>query len=184
MGATLVFTQGRYNVLPVSEAIKGNLVPQIGPAELARGYEVRVVPLKYISALEMEKILQPYVRDGAIVQVDLHRSMIFLGGTSEELSNYLRTVEIFDVDWLKGMSVGIYPLRTVDVESIIGELERIFSGDGDTPLAGMFRFVPLERLGSVMVITFQEEYLYKAEEWIKILDGGQPGLANNCTFIV
>lgn len=174
-GATLVFTQGRYNVLPVSDAIKGNLVPQIGPAELARGYEVRVVPLKYISALEMEKILQPYVRDGAIVQVDLHRSMIFLGGTSEELSNYLRTVEIFDVDWLKGMSVGIYPLRTVDVESIIGELERIFSGDGDTPLAGMFRFVPLERLGSVMVITFQEEYLYKAEEWIKILDRGAAG---------
>ena len=100
------------------------------------------------------------------------RSMIFLAGTSEELSNYLRTVEIFDVDWLKGMSVGIYPLRTVDVESIITELELIFSGEGDTPLAGMFRFVPLERLGSVMVITFQEEYLFKAEEWIQILDRG------------
>ena len=161
--------------MPVSEAIKGHLTPQIGPADLARGYEVRAVPLEFISAIEMEKILQPYVRDGAIVQVDLHRSMIFLGGTSEELSNYLRTVEIFDVDWLEGMSVGIYPLRTVDVESIIVELQSIFSGEGDTPLAGMFRFVPLERLGSVMVITFKEEYLYKAEEWIRILDRGAAG---------
>jgi len=174
-GATLVFSEGRYHVLPVSDAIKGHLTPEIGPAELARGYEVRAVPLEYISALEMEKILQPYVRDGAIVQVDLHRSMIFLAGTSEELSNYLRTVEIFDVDWLEGMSVGIYPLRTVDVESIITELQSIFSGEGDTPLAGMFRFVPLERLGSVMVITFQEEYLFKAEEWIQILDRGAAG---------
>ena len=174
-GATLVFSEGRYHVLPVSEAIKGHLTPQIGPADLARGYEVRAVPLEFISAIEMEKILQPYVRDGAIVQVDLHRSMIFLGGTSEELSNYLRTVEIFDVDWLEGMSVGIYPLRTVDVESIIVELQSIFSGEGDTPLAGMFRFVPLERLGSVMVITFKQEYLYKAEEWIRILDRGAAG---------
>jgi general secretion pathway protein D len=174
-GATLVFSEGRYHVLPVSDAIKGHLTPEIGPAELARGYEVRAVPLEYISAIEMEKILQPYVRDGAIVQVDLHRSMIFLAGTSEELGNYLRTVEIFDVDWLEGMSVGIYPLRTVDVESIITELESIFSGEGDTPLAGMFRFVPLERLGSVMVITFQEEYLFKAEEWIQILDRGAAG---------
>jgi general secretion pathway protein D len=174
-GATLVYTEGRYHVLPVSEAIKGNLIPQIGPAELARGYEVRAVPLKYIAATEMEKILQPYVREGAIVQVDLHRSMIFLAGTSEELSNYLRTVEIFDVDWLKGMSVGIFPLRTVDVDSIISELEGIFNADGSTPLAGMFRFVPLERLGSIMVITFQQEYLYKAEEWIKILDRGAAG---------
>jgi len=174
-GATLVFTQGRYHVLPVAEAIKGNLVPQIGPAAAARGYEVRAVPLEYISVKEMEKILKPYVRDGAIVQVDQFRSMIFLAGTSEELQNYLRTVEIFDVDWLEGMSVGIYPLRTVDVNSIITELENIFGSGGESPMAGMFRFIPLERLGSLMVITFQEEYLFKAEEWIEILDRGAAG---------
>jgi general secretion pathway protein D len=174
-GATLVYSEGRYNVLPVSDAIPGHLVPEIGSAELARGYEVRAVPLRYIAPTEMEKILQPYVRDGAIVQVDNFRSMIFLAGTPEELRNYLRTVEIFDVDWLEGMSVGIYPLRTVEVESIISDLESVFSAGGESPLAGMFRFVPLERLGSVMVITFQKEYLYKAEEWIEILDRGAAG---------
>jgi general secretion pathway protein D len=174
-GATLVFTEGRYHVLPLSEAIPGHLYPEIGSAERARGYEVRAVPLKYIAATEMEKILQPYVRSGAIVQVDPFRSMIFLAGTPEELRNYLKTVEIFDVDWLAGMSVGIFPLQTVDVASIVTELDAIFSAGGQSPLAGMFRFLPLERLGSVMVITFQEEYLYKAEEWINILDRGAAG---------
>jgi len=174
-GATLVYSEGRYHVLPVSEAIAGNLYPEIGSAQRARGYEVRAVPLKYISAPEMEKILQPYVRDGGIVQVDQFRSMIFLAGTPEELRNYMKTVEIFDVDWLAGMSVGIYPLHTVDVESIVTELDNIFGAGGESPIAGMFRFVPLERLGSVMVITSQQEYLYKAEEWIKILDRGAAG---------
>jgi len=174
-GATMVFNEGRYHILPVSDAIKGHLVPLIGPAESARGYEVRAIPLQYISAIEMEKILKPYVRNRAIVQVDQNRSMIFLAGTREELLNYMKTVEIFDVDWLAGMSVGIYPLRTVETDSIISELEGIFSGKGDTPLAGMFRFVPLERLGSIMVITYQEEYLRKAEEWINILDRGAAG---------
>jgi len=174
-GATMVHSEGRYHILPVADAIPGHLVPRIGSAEKARGFEVRAVPLQYISATEMEKILQPYVREGAIVQVDNFRSMIFLAGTREELLNYLRTVEIFDVDWLKGMSVGIYPLRTVDVSSIITELDAIFGAGGESPLAGMFRFVPLERLGSVMVITFQQEYLYKAEEWIEILDRGAAG---------
>jgi general secretion pathway protein D len=174
-GATMVFSEGRYHVLPVSDAIRGHLVPQMGGVDQSRGYEVRAVPLKYIAPTEMEKILQPYVRDGAIVQVDAFRSMIFLAGTPEELRNYLQTVEIFDVDWLEGMSVGIYPLQTVDVESIITELEGIFGSNAESPLAGMFRFVPLERLGSVMVITFQEEYLYKAEEWIEILDRGAAG---------
>jgi len=174
-GATMVFSEGRYHILPVSEAIRGHLVPVIGHAERARGYEVRAVPLKFVAAAEMSKILEPYVREGAIVHADAFRHMIFLAGTPEELRNYLQTVEIFDVDWLAGLSVGIYPLQTVDVNSIITELEGIFGTNAESPLAGMFRFVPLERLGSVMVITLQEDYLYKAQEWIEILDRGAAG---------
>ena len=174
-GATLVYNDGRYNVLPVSNAVKGNLSPQLGSVPAGKGYEVVGVPLKYISATEMAKILEPYVREGAMVNADQFRSMIFLAGTPEDLRNYLRTVEIFDVDWLQGMSVGIYPLRTVDVAAIITELQGIFGAESETPLAGMFRFIPLERLSSVMVITYQLEYLQKAEEWIKVLDRGAAG---------
>jgi general secretion pathway protein D len=174
-GATMVYSDGRYNILPVADAIKGNLSPQLSSAQVAKGYEVQAVPLKYISALEMAKILEPYARPEAIVRADQFRNMMFLAGTPEELRNYRKTIEIFDVDWLEGMSVGIYPLRTVDVNAIITELQGIFAAEGETPLAGMFRFVPLERLGSVMVITSQKEYLYKAEEWIEILDRGAAG---------
>ena len=174
-GATMVYTEGRYHILPVADAIKGHLFPEISAAERARGYQVRAVPLKFISAAQMAIILEPYVRDGGIVKADDFRQIIFLAGTPEELRNYLKTVEIFDVDWLEGLSVGIFPLQTVDVDAIITELETIFGSNAESPLAGMFRFLPLERLGSVMVITFEKEYLYKAEEWIKILDRGAAG---------
>jgi len=174
-GATMVYTEGRYHILPVADAIKGHLFPEISAAERARGYQVRAVPLKFIAASQMAIILEPYVRDGGIVKADEFRHMIFLAGTPEELRNYLKTVEIFDVDWLEGLSVGIFPLQTVDVDAIITELETIFGSNAESPLAGMFRFLPLERLGSVMVITLEKEYLYKAEEWIKILDRGAAG---------
>jgi general secretion pathway protein D len=174
-GAAMVLTEGRYHILPVSDAVRGNLVPVLSKENLAMGYEVHVMPLKFIGALEMAKILEPYVRDGAMVRVDPLRSMIFLAGTQEELRNYQQTVDIFDVDWLAGMSVGIYPLQTVDVESITSELTTIFGMEAESPLAGMFRFVPLERLASVMVITPQEEYLEKARTWIETLDRGAAG---------
>jgi general secretion pathway protein D len=174
-GATLVYSEGRYHVLPVSDAIRGHLVPRLEDASEVHGYEVRAVPLTYISATEMAKILEPYVRENAIVNVDIFRSMIFLAGTAEELGNYLQTIEIFDVDWLAGMSVGIFPLRTVDVASITAELMGIFGAEAESPLAGLFRFVPLERLGSVLVITPREEYLETAREWIERLDRGAAG---------
>lgn len=174
-GAAMVYTEGRYHILPVADAIRGNLVPVLSRKQQVMGYEVRVMPLEFIGALEMAKILEPYVRDGAMVRVDPGRSMLFLAGTQEELRNYQQTVDIFDVDWLAGMSVGIYPLRTVDVESITTELTTIFGTDTESPLAGMFRFVPLERLGSIMVITPQEAYLEKARKWIETLDRGAAG---------
>ena len=174
-GAAMVYTEGRYHILPVSEAVRGNLVPVLSDKALAMGYEVRVVPLAFIGANEMATILEPYVREGAIIRVDQIRNMLFLAGTQEELRNYQQTVDIFDVDWLVGMSVGIYPLHTVDVESISSELTTIFGMDAESPLAGMFRFVPMERLASIMVITPQEKYLEKAQEWIEILDRGAAG---------
>ncbi len=174
-GATLVYSEGRYHVLPVSDAIKGHLVPRLEDDTGVYGYEVRAVPLQFISATEMAKILEPYVRENAIVSVDVFRSMIFLAGTAEELSNYLQTIEIFDVDWLAGMSVGVFPLTTVDVESISVELMAIFGAEAESPLAGLFRFVPLERLGSILVITPREEYLDTARQWIERLDRGAAG---------
>lgn len=170
--ATLVFRDGRYTVLPTAQAIPGNLMPRIGPTEEAKGYELRVVPLSYISATEMEKLLQPYARQGGIVKADNSRAMIIIGGTRRDLDLYLQTIEIFDVDWLKGMSVGVYPLERVEASTVVPELEKIFGEGGPTPLAGLFRFMPIERINAVMVITPQPDYLERAQEWVYKLDRG------------
>ena len=170
--ATLVYGEGRYTVLPLDQAAPGNLVPRVGSAESAKGYEVRAVPLDYISPSQMEVLLEPYARDGAILNADDSRSLLVIGGTRQELRNYLQTIEIFDVDWLEGMSVGLYPVNRVEVATLVPELEAIFGADAESPLAGMFRFVPMERLNSVMVITPQPAYLDQAEEWITKLDRG------------
>lgn len=170
--ATLVYRDGSYTVLPTAQAIPGNLVPRIGPAEEAKGYELRVVPLKFISATEMEKLLQPYARQGTVVKADNSRAMIIIAGTRRDLDLYLQTIEIFDVDWLAGMSVGVYPLERVEATEVVPELEKIFGEGGATPLAGMFRFLPIERVNAVMVITPQPDYLDRAQEWVYKLDRG------------
>ena len=110
------------------------------------------MPLKFISAIEMEKLLKPYARTNAVVQVDNSRNLIVLAGSRAELQNYLRTVEIFDVDWLAGMSVGVYPLQSAEASKVVGELEKVFGESAKTPVAGMFRFMPLEGQNAVMVI--------------------------------
>ena len=170
--ATLVWQDGRYTILPVAQALPGNLTPRTGSAAAARGYEVRAVPLQYIGALEMEKLLKPYAKPEAVISVDPARNMIVLAGTAAELANYQHTVDVFDVDWLAGMSIGTYTLQQAEAAKVITELEKIFGEGSNTPVAGMFRFIPLEGVNSIIVITPQPKYLRQAEEWIERIDAG------------
>ena len=172
--ARLVWADGRYNVVPSDQALMG-VSPRAGSASNTRGFEVRAVPLRYISAAEMEKLLKPYARPTAIVQVDPTRNMIVLAGSRAELQNYLRTIEIFDVDWLSGMSVGVFPLQSAEASKVVTELEKVFGEGSKTPVAGMFRFMPLEGTNSVMVITPQASYLRQVEEFIERMDAGGEG---------
>ena len=168
----LVRKEGRYEVLPVKDAIPGNLTPRIAAPNIAKGYEVRVFPLKYISATEMQKLLKPFAKADAVVSADASRNMMIMAGTASELANYERTIDVFDVDWLKGMSVGVYSLRNTDVTKVQPELDKIFGDAGQSPLAGMFRFIPMDSTNSIVVITSQPEYLKQAEQWLYRLDLG------------
>ena len=168
--ARMVYNGGRYNIVPADQGLAGTLAPSTAPASAARGYEVRVVPLQYISASEMKKVLEPYARANAIVGVDGTRNLITLAGTRSELENYQRTIDVFDVDWLSGMSVGVFPIQSGRASQIAGDLEKVFGEQGNTPSAGMFRFMPLEAANAVLVITPQARYLEQVQQWLDRID--------------
>ena len=171
-GVSLVRQDGRFMVLPTKDAIVGRLTPNTAPVSLAKGYELRIFPLQYVSPSEMAKLLKPYAKPEAFINIDPNRSLLVMAGTSAELQNYQQTIETFDVDWLKGMSVGVFTLQHVDVGKLLPDLLKIFGTEGESPLAGMFRFMPIEQTNSLVVITPQPAYLKSAEEWLYRLDRG------------
>ncbi|MEG3050207.1 MAG: type II secretion system secretin GspD, partial [Thermomonas sp.] len=170
--ARMVYSDGRYNIVTADQALTSGVVPRTGSAALARGFESRVVSLRYVSASEMEKILKPYARPNAIVSVDGARNMLTIAGTRAELENYLRTIQVFDVDWMASMSVGVYPLQSGRASDVVQDLERVFGEQGKSPTAGMFRFMPLDSSNAVMVITSQPKYLDDIQQWIDRIEGG------------
>src|SRR5690606_3545311 len=89
--------------------------------------------------------------------------------------NYLRTIEIFDVDWLSGMSVGVFPLQSGKATRVVADLEKVFGEQSKSPVAGMFRFMPLEGANAVLVITPQPDYLEDIQDWLERIDSAGAG---------
>jgi general secretion pathway protein D len=175
--AALVLADGVYRVLPVGSAMQGSLVPQLGDSSrpLPQGYSLRIVPLRYIGVTEMTEILKPLAPEGSIVRADPVRNLLILAGTSPELGSLLDTIEVFDVDWIKGLSVGVFRLEYGKVGEVAKQLDTLMGGKEGNPLAGLFRVVPLEATNSLLVITSQDRYLDRIGSWIERLDqaGGQ-----------
>jgi general secretion pathway protein D len=140
------------------------------------GYGIQIVPLRYVGAVDMQKMLEPFAPAGGILRVDEGRNLLLLAGTGPELAAMLDVVQTFDVDWLAGMSFALFNLSYVDAKTLTGELSGIFA-DPRSPLNGIVRLIPIPRLNAILVITPQKKYLTDVETWIKRLDlgGDSPG---------
>ena len=170
-GAAIVVQKGTYRILPSSEAVAA--APLKGAGSKYRrmpGVTTHVVPLQYVAAAEMERILKAIAPNANLLRTDATRNLLVVAGTRAELDAVMDAVSVFDVDWMRGMSFGIYPLESGDPEAVAQELDTIFANDRDSPTKGIVRFVPNRRLKSVLVISSRPEYLRRAQVWLRRLD--------------
>ncbi|MFK0693151.1 type II secretion system secretin GspD [Mesorhizobium sp. IMUNJ 23033] len=161
---------GTYQVVPLSEIMASTPpvgVPSVSPS--GPGVKVQVLQLQYIAADEMKTILEPITRQGSVLRVDPTRNLITVAGNSSDLDAIREAVSVFDVDWMRGMSVALHPLKTSKPEAVATELDAIF-GTKEGPGAKLIQFIPNDRLNSVLVITSRPTYLARAASWISKLD--------------
>jgi general secretion pathway protein D len=168
--AALIRDGTMYRIEPLNSALKGGVLLGLARKGASSGFQVQIMPLQYVSVEEMQDILKPTVSATAIVRADKARNILMVAGTAKELEGIKQTVATFDVDYMQGMSFGIFPLKNSDVETINKELEEVFNSADGNPMAGMFKLVPLERLNAILVITPQPRYLDKIKLWITRLD--------------
>jgi type II secretory pathway component GspD/PulD (secretin) len=95
---------------------------------------------------------------------------LLVQGTADQLRVAEDTVRIFDVDQLSGMSVAVVPLKNGVPAALVGELQNIFGATHKEADSNVIRFLAIDRLNAVMVLTRQPRYLDEARAWIERLD--------------
>lgn len=175
-GAALLVTAAGYQVVPLANAARSPVSPAVG-ASLAAGvgYRLQVVPLRFVSAADLQQVIDPFIPEGVTLKADESRNLLILSGTSRSLAQLIQTIEIFDVDWLKGMSFGLFALENADAKSVAKELDGILGLQTEGLLKGMIRLVPIDRLNALLVISRRPEHLEQAALFIRRLDQGAGG---------
>lgn len=125
--------------------------------------------LRYVSAAEMSRLLQPFARQGVAVQPERTRELLILTGPPDQIATLVRTIELLDVDWLQGMSFGIVALEYANPDTLIGELRTLFGG-AEGPIGSMVEFVAMPGRRAILILAKRPDRLDQARTWIAQLD--------------
>jgi general secretion pathway protein D len=147
---------------------KAQRQPQLLPSTSA-GYGNEAIPLHYVNATDLKKLLDPLLPEHAIAAADASRNMLLITGTAGERKSIRELVRQFDVDWMHGMSFALLVPQRTDMHVLLPELDAMVNSK-DSPTAGLVRLIPIERLNGILAISSQPKYLSQLKKWMGILD--------------
>lgn len=168
-GVVLVRDNAGYRLTPLADAVGAGRV-DAAAANPEPGYGISVVPLQYVSAQTILKLLDSFATKPGSVRADTTRNLLLIQGTGDERRAAVETVMSFDVDFMRGQSVGIFPINNGAPATIISELEKVMD-PGESGLGqGVVKFQAINRLNAILVVSRKPALLKTAATWIRRLD--------------
>ena len=99
-----------YRILPATDGAVGSVDRSGGDGGVEPGYGLTVIPVQYVSGATLVKLMEGFASKPGMIRTDPSGKILLVLGTGPERQTAVDTVRSFDVDWLRGQSVGIYPV--------------------------------------------------------------------------
>src|ERR1700716_352551 len=168
-GVVLIRDTAGYRLTPLGDAVGAGRV-DASASSAEPGYGISVVPLQYVSAQTLLKLMDSFATKAGMVRADPTRNLLLIQGSGAERRTAVDTALSFDLDWMRGQSIGIFPIVNSGPEPVIAELEKIVDS-GDNGLSqNLIKFQAVSRLNAILVVSKKPGLLHTAATWIKRLD--------------
>jgi general secretion pathway protein D len=179
-GATMIKTNGLYNIVPAEKAATRGL-PVFSRGVVPPGMRAQVVFLEQTPAKEVVAVLKPLMSPAGNIGQAAHNSIVLVDNP-ENLDKLLRLIHLMDTQALAQTVVRIVKVHNADPTEIIKEMETIFFAYGNLAQKGKdsfgVSFMPVNRLNSVMILANSRPLAERALYWVKQLDLKTDLLAN------
>jgi general secretion pathway protein D len=177
----LVRRGGTYAIIPLAKA-RAEVKPVVADTagDSLPGFGAETVTLRFIAAAELKKLIDRVAPDTVTI-TDPNRNVVTLTGAQGQRRSVRELIGQLDVDWLKGMSFGLYVPKNADARIIGPEIDKLLNGPG-APSAGLVRLIVMDRINGVLAVSAQQQYLQDVQRWIEVLD--REGVSNERRLFV
>ena len=174
-GASLIVTDGIYRITPLAANGAGNAL--VGSGDASAG--TVVVPLRFASARDLAKVLEPFVGAGAQIAADPARNVLLVSGEPTARAGLLDLVRAFDTDMLRRQSYAVFPVRNGEAAAAAADLAQAMGAGGEGPLSGVVRISPLRRANGVLVVAPEAHFIEQARRLFAMVDRAGDAMARS-----
>ncbi len=179
-GAALVKVGNTYNIVPLDKAA-GEAAPVYARGIPAAGMTAQVVFLTQTPSKEVTAVLKPLMSAGGKIGEAPNNSLVIVDYPAN-VEKLVNLIHLIDTQALSRTSVSVVKVKNTDPNSIISEMETIFSAygalTGKDKGAGGVQFLPIPRMNGVMILAASPSLLDRAKFWVQQLDLKTDALAN------
>ncbi|HEY0522207.1 MAG TPA: type II secretion system secretin GspD [Stellaceae bacterium] len=166
-GATMVEADGLIRVVPLREGGKRMLGRGSGGLP---GQRLQVIAPRFMTPTELQHLIEPTLPAGSVLLADDARNVLLVQGSAQDIAAARQVVDIFDIDKLAGTQIAMVLLQNADATTVLPELNAMFGAARKAADTNVIRFIPVERLNAIIVLSREPRYIEEAQSWISRLD--------------
>ena len=171
-GAALIKVGDLYRVVPVGNVAQAPLTPAINGKDFPddERMSLNLVFLKYATAGEIVKLIQPFLGEGAAVATYDPANLLILQDNNRNMKRTMDLLALFDSDAFVSQRVHLFDVTNGRPTDLVKQLESIFKAVSLSEKTSAVKFVPIDRINTIVAVAPNPGVFEQVGEWLKKLD--------------
>ena len=161
-----------YRIVPLADAVRQPMPFQVNGRDIPADDQLmlNLVFLKYVTVEELSKVMQEFTDANAVIKVYPPANLLFILDSRRNMRRLMELVALFDSDTFAGERVRLYELHNARPSDLVKELENILKSISLDSKNSTVRFLPVDRIGTLIAVAPNPGVFDTVETWIKKLD--------------
>lgn len=171
-GAAMVQVGELYRIVPVTAVSRLPMSPQIDPKTFPEDERMmlNLIFLKYATVGELSKLLEPFLGEGSKTVAYEPANLLIILDNARNMKRTMELVALFDSDTLAGQRVRLFEVKNSRPSDLARELESVLKAITLADKASSVRFLPIDRINTLVAIAPNPGVFTQVETWLKKLD--------------
>lgn len=172
-GATMVQVGDLWRIIPIADVSRMPISPMQNADPKTLPDDERMVMnmvfLKYATAGEIDKLLAPFMGEGAKSTVYEPANLLIIQDNSRSMKRTMELIAMFDSDTFAGQRVRLFDVTNSRPSDLVKELDSVFKAYALADKTSV-RFIPVDRINTLIAVAPNPGVFADVKKWIEKLD--------------